>query len=44
MHAIELTHGQRPKLILKTLEPIIAQYKKDHPPPPWRPLPLCKGQ
>jgi hypothetical protein len=28
----------------ETLEPIIAQYRKDHPPPPWRPLPLCKGQ
>jgi hypothetical protein len=28
----------------ETLEPIIAQYRKDHPPPPSRPLPLCKGQ
>jgi hypothetical protein len=25
------------------LEPILAQYKKDHPPPPERPTPLCKG-
>jgi hypothetical protein len=28
----------------ETLEPILAQYKKDHPAPPPRPLPLCKGQ
>jgi hypothetical protein len=31
----------------ETLEPIIAQYRKDHAPPPeWRPrpLPICKGQ
>ena len=28
----------------ETLEPIIAQYRKDHPPPPSWPLPLCKGQ
>jgi hypothetical protein len=31
----------------ETLEPIIAQYRKDHAPPPgWkpRPLPLCRGQ
>jgi hypothetical protein len=31
----------------ETLEPIIAQYRKDHSPPPgWRPrpLPICKGQ
>jgi hypothetical protein len=28
----------------ETLEPIIAQYKKDHPPPPPQPPPLCKGQ
>jgi hypothetical protein len=28
----------------EALEPIIAQYRKDHPPPPSRPLPLCKGQ
>ncbi|RWA60596.1 hypothetical protein [Mesorhizobium sp.] len=27
----------------KTLEPIIAQYKKDHPAPPPQPLPICKG-
>jgi len=28
----------------KTLEPILAQYKKDHPAPPPRPAPICKGQ
>lgn len=27
----------------KTLEPMIAQYKKDHPAPPPQPLPICKG-
>ncbi|ANT53549.1 hypothetical protein [Mesorhizobium amorphae] len=27
----------------KTLEPIIAQYSKDHPAPPPQPLPICKG-
>jgi hypothetical protein len=27
-----------------TLEPILAQYKKDHPVPPHQPPPLCKGQ
>ncbi|AZO11928.1 MULTISPECIES: hypothetical protein [unclassified Mesorhizobium] len=27
----------------KTLEPIIAQYKKDHPAPPPQPVPICKG-
>ncbi|MFC3324766.1 hypothetical protein [Mesorhizobium cantuariense] len=27
----------------KTLEPIIAQYRKDHPAPPPQPLPICKG-
>jgi len=27
----------------KTLEPMIAQYKKDHPAPPVQPLPMCKG-
>ncbi|CAN7612451.1 hypothetical protein [Mesorhizobium sp. LjNodule214] len=27
----------------KTLEPIIAQYKKDHPEPPPQPVPICKG-
>lgn len=27
----------------ETLEPILAQYKKDHPPPPPRPTPICKG-
>ena len=26
----------------KTLEPMIAQYKKDHPAPPPQPLPICK--
>jgi hypothetical protein len=26
------------------LEPILAQYKKDHPPPPQRPTPICKTQ
>jgi hypothetical protein len=25
------------------LEPILAQYKKDHPAPPERPTPVCKG-
>lgn len=28
----------------KTLEPILTQYKKDHPPPPPRPPPVCKRQ
>jgi hypothetical protein len=27
-----------------TLRPIIDAYRKAHPPPPPRPLPLCKGQ
>jgi hypothetical protein len=26
----------------KTLEPMIAQYKNDHPAPPAQPLPMCK--
>jgi len=26
----------------QTLEPIIAQYKRDHPAPPPRPLPICR--
>lgn len=26
----------------KTLEPIIAQYRKDHPAPPPQPVPICK--
>jgi hypothetical protein len=26
----------------ETLEPILAQYKKDHPTPPPRPAPICK--
>jgi len=34
-----------PKFWLKeTLEPILAQYKKDHPAPPPGPTPICKGQ
>jgi hypothetical protein len=28
----------------ETLEPILMQYKKDHPAPPPRPTPICKGQ
>lgn len=28
----------------QTLEPILVQYKKDHPAPPPRPTPICKGQ
>ena len=28
----------------ETLEPILVQYKKDHPSPPPQPPPLCKGQ
>jgi len=28
----------------KVLEPIIAEYKKDHPSPPQRPTPICKAQ
>jgi hypothetical protein len=28
----------------KALGPLIAQYRKLHPPPPDRPLPVCKGQ
>jgi hypothetical protein len=28
----------------ETLEPVLAQYKKDHPAPPPRPTPICKGQ
>jgi hypothetical protein len=28
----------------ETLEPILIQYRKDHPAPPPRPLPICKGQ
>jgi hypothetical protein len=26
----------------ETLEPILTQYKKDHPAPPPRPAPICK--
>ena len=28
----------------ETLGPILAQYKKDHPAPPQRPIPICKGR
>jgi len=28
----------------KILGPIIARYKQEHPPAPYRPLPICKGQ
>jgi len=28
----------------ETLEPILIKYAKDHPPPPARPMPICKGQ
>ena len=28
----------------ETLDPIIAQYRKDHPARPPRPLPICKGR
>jgi L,D-transpeptidase catalytic domain len=28
----------------ETLEPILEQYKKDHPAPPSGPMPICKGQ
>ena len=28
----------------KTLEPILAQYKKAHPPPAQRPTPICQGR
>ena len=28
----------------ETLEPILVQYKEDHPAPPPRPTPICKGQ
>ena len=28
----------------ETLEPILIQYKKDHPSPPPRPLPICRGR
>ena len=28
----------------ETLEPILVQYKKDHPPPPPGPMPMCKGR
>jgi hypothetical protein len=27
----------------ETLEPILAQYKKDHPAPPHRSTPICRG-
>ena len=28
----------------ETLEPVLAQYNKDHPAPPQRPPPICKGR
>jgi hypothetical protein len=28
----------------ETLDPTLAQYKKDHPAPPPRPTPICKGR
>ncbi|MBI1220182.1 MAG: hypothetical protein GC186_16720 [Rhodobacteraceae bacterium] len=28
----------------ETLEPLIAQYDRDHPAPPPRPIPICPGQ
>ncbi len=28
----------------QTLEPILSQYRKDHPAPPLRPTPICKGR
>ncbi len=28
----------------ETLDPIIARYRKAHPPGPYRPLPICKGR
>jgi hypothetical protein len=28
----------------EVLEPILAQYERDHPPPPPRPVPICRGQ
>lgn len=28
----------------ETLEPLIAQYSRDHPAPPPRPTPICEGQ
>jgi hypothetical protein len=27
----------------ESLEPILAQYRKDHPEPPPRPPPICRG-
>ena len=27
----------------ETLEPVLMQYRKDHPAPPPQPLPICKG-
>jgi hypothetical protein len=36
---------QSPKFWPKEiLEPILAQYRKDHPAPPSQPTPICKGQ
>lgn len=35
---------QSPKFWSKeTLEPMLAQYRKDHPAPPPQPIPVCKG-
>ncbi|MEW6436574.1 MAG: hypothetical protein AB1508_05315 [Pseudomonadota bacterium] len=28
----------------ETLEPLLAQFERDHPPPPPRPVPICRGQ
>ena len=28
----------------KALEPVFTQYNKDHPLPPQRPPPICRGQ
>ncbi len=28
----------------ETLEPLLVQFAKDHPPPPERPIPICKGR
>jgi hypothetical protein len=40
-----LTEIRSPKFWPKeTLEPILVQYRKDHPAPPPRPTPICKGQ
>ena len=28
----------------RTLEPMLAEYRRDHPAPPPRPIPICKGR